>query len=276
MRSLLLALPLLLQGDALGPPINENGKVNFRDHVGIDQKLGDAIDLDLEFTDEEGERVRLGELFGERPVVLVLAYYECPMLCTLVLNGTVRALRALSDLDCGEDFDVVVVSIDPDESPALAREKRDGYVESYGRGDTTDGWHFLTGDAEPIAALAEQVGFRYVYDPKTDEYAHASGIMVLTPDGELSSYFYGVEFVAKDVKLGLVEAGEGEIGTLADRVLLLCYHYDPTTGRYGVAITNITRVLGGLTVLVLLGSIVRMVLRDRVARVRLQEAPRVG
>ena len=263
------------------PAILPNGVVNYRDHVSIDQKLGDELDLSLPFRDEQGEAVRLGDYFGERPVILVLAYYECPMLCTMVLNGTVKSLRAIRDLDCGEDFELVVVSIDPGEHHELAAEKRATYVEQYTaksrRTSEGEGWHFLTGDEESIRALAEQVGFRYVYDPKTDEYAHASGIMVATPSGELARYFYGVEFIAKDIRLGLIEASEGKIGTLADKILLLCYHYDPATGKYGLLVANITRVLGAITVLLIGGSIIKMIRRDRrVASARLEEAPHVG
>lgn len=199
------------------------------------------------------------------------------MLCTLVLNGSVKSFRAISDLDVGEDYEFVVVSIDPNESFELALEKRDGYVENYGRSDSSDGWHFLTGEAESIEKLTEQVGFRYVYDKQTDEYAHASGLMVLTPSGQLSGYFYGVEFITKDLRLGLIQASGGEIGTLVDQVLLLCYQYDPSTGKYGMVITGITRWLGALTVLLIGLSIFKMVRRDRRnAAAQLKEAPHVG
>ena len=245
------------------PEINANGTVNFMDHVGVDQRLGEDLDLELRFRDESGRDVRLGEFFDERPVLLVFAYYECPMLCTLVLNGTVRSLRAISDLDVGEDYQVVVIGIDPAETSKLAAEKKQSYVETYARKGSASGWHFLTGEESSIRALAEQSGFRYVYDEANDEYAHAAAIMIATPSGRLSSYFYGVEFVTKDVRLGLIEAGQGSIGSFADRVLLLCYHYDPAEGKYGLAIMGVMRLMGGLTVLGLITFVGRMLWRDR-------------
>lgn len=279
--ALLLATALMAQEPETSPQILPNGVVNYRDHVSIDQRLGESIDLDLEFRDESGQTIALRELFDTRPVILVLAYYECPMLCTMVLNGTVKSMRAIRDLECGVDYELVVVSIDPGEHHELAAEKRATYAEKYtsdaGRVGGNKGWHFLTGDEPAIQALADQVGFRYVYDPREDEYAHASGIMVATPGGELARYFYGVEFIAKDIRLGLIEASEGKIGTLADKILLLCYHYDPTTGKYGLLVANITRILGALTVLIIAGSIFKMIRRDRrMSAARLEEAPHVG
>lgn len=258
---------------AEAPRFTGNGAVNFTEHVGIDQNLGAELDLELPFLDESGRDVRLGEYFDERPVVLVLAYYECPQLCTMVLNGTLQSLRAIRAYDCGRDYEVVVISIDPGESPELARAKRDAYVAEYGRAGAEEGWHFLVGPEASIRSVADAAGFRYVYDPKTDEYAHASGIMVTTPDGHLSRYFYGVEYVTKDLQLGLVEASEGRIGTLTDKVLLLCYMYDPATGEYGLAIMTSLRILGGVTVVLMFGYIARMLLRERAAQV---EVSRVG
>ena len=254
------------------PTINENGSVNFVDHVGIDQKLGDEIDLELEFVAHDGNPVKLGEVIRRRPAIVVLAYYECPMLCTLVLNGLLRSLRSISGLDVGTDFDVVVVSIDPGETTELAAQKRDSYIENYDRDGSGRGWHFLVGEEDAIRALADDVGFRYVYDEESDEYAHASGVMIVTDEGKLSGYFYGVEYIAKDLKLGLVEASDRKIGSLADQVLLLCYQYDPSTGKYGMAIMTIVRFLGLLTVGVMGGFIVRMMWRERRAAAQLKEA----
>jgi protein SCO1/2 len=220
---------------------------NVLNAVRIDQKLDAQIPLDLQFRDENGREVRLGDYFGERPVVLIMAYYECPMLCTLVLNGAVKAFNVIN-LKMGRDFDVITVSIDPGETPALAAEKKATYVKEYRRKGAKDGWHFLTGDDEPIRQLTDAVGFRYLYDPDLDQYAHASVIMVATPDGRLSKYFYGVDYSGRDVRLGLVDAADRRIGSPVDQLLLLCYHYDPTTGKYGVAIMNVLRLGGGLTV----------------------------
>ena len=215
--------------------------------VGIDQRLGERVSLDTGFVDESGRAVEIGDYFGERPVVLVFVYNRCPMLCTQVLNGLVRSLRPI-DLDPGEDFEIVTVSIDPLEESELAARKKKAYVEDYGRPGAEAGWHFLVGKEDSIRRLAGEVGFRYVYDPATNEFAHASGFVVLTPSGVLSRYFYGLENAAGDVRLAIVESSEGRVGTLADQVLLLCYHYDPTTGRYGFAILGALRALGALTV----------------------------
>jgi protein SCO1/2 len=230
--------------------------------VGIDQRLGERIALDTRFVDEGGRSVALAEYFGTKPVVLVLAYNRCPMLCTQVLNGLVHALRAV-DLEPGRDFEILTVSIDPRETSELAARTKASYVREYGREGAAAGWHFLVGPEESIRRLAGEVGFRYVHDPKTDEYAHASGFVVLTPSGVLSRYFYGLEHPAGDVRLALVESSEGRVGTLADQVLLLCYHYDPRTGRYGFAILNVLRALGVLTVLGIVAFVVFMSSRPR-------------
>lgn len=230
--------------------------------VGIDQHLGTDLPLGTPFVDSTGRDIVLGDCFEDRPVLVALVYYECPMLCTLVLNGLVKCLNAVP-LEVGKDFDIVVISIDPGEDAALAAEKRATYSDSYKRSSSDAGWHFLVGEAASIEAVAKAVGFRYVYDPERDEYAHAAGIVAATPGGRLARYFYGVEFSSRDVRLGLVEAAEGRIGTLADQVLLLCLHYDPETGKYGLAILTTIRIAGSLT-LVLLGlAIYRMVRRDR-------------
>jgi protein SCO1/2 len=224
----------------------QDAKQVVRD-VGIDQKLGSTVALDLPFVDDEGHDVRLGDYFGKRPVLLALVYYRCPMLCSQVLDGIVRVLRGVS-LVPGRDFEIVVASIDPKETPDAAHRKKGSCVAEYGRDSGAAGWHFLVGGEESIRRLADGAGFRYVYDPASNEYAHASGFFVLTPKGVLSRYFYGLEHSASDLRLALVESSEEKIGSLVDQVLLLCFHYDPTTGRYGFAILNAIRALGLLTI----------------------------
>jgi len=218
--------------------------------VGIDQKLNDTIPLSLVFRDEHGNPVELGQFFGARPVILTLVYYNCPMLCTQVLNGLDRSLK-LIPLQLGKDFEVVTVSIDPTERPVLAEAKQALYTGMYGRPGAAQGWHFLTGDDPQIKQLADAVGFRYAYDPDSKQYAHASVIMVLTPEGKISRYFYGITYPERDLRLGLEQASEGKIGSpVVDQILLFCYHYDPHTGKYGLVISRVIQLAGGLTVLV--------------------------
>lgn len=236
--------------------------VDLVEDVGIDQRLGATLPLDRLVRTEDGAEVRLGDVFGERPVVLALVYYECPMLCTLVLEGLLESLRPLP-FAVGREFDVVALSIDPGETPELARAKEKNLVAAYGDSASAPGWHLLTASEDSIAAIAEAVGFRYAYDPVQDEFAHAAGLQVVTPDGRLSRYFYGVEISSRDLRLGLVEASEGRIGSLADAVLLWCYHYDPLTGEYGFAILSTIRVLGVLTVAVLGAFVIRHLRRER-------------
>lgn len=212
--------------------------------VGIDQKLNTQVPLDLKFTDEAGRQVPLSSFFQpQKPVILALVYYRCPMLCTQILNGVESSLKAVS-LTPGRDFEVVAVSFDPKDTPELAASKKQMYLRRYGHPDTANGWHFLVGDSANSKALADAVGFHYKYDPKTDQYAHASGIMVLTPDGHLSKYFYGVEYSPRDLRLGLVEASSDKIGSPVDQILLYCYHYDPNTGKYGALTMRILRTVG--------------------------------
>ena len=218
--------------------------------VGIDQKLNDPIPLNLTFRDEHGNPVELAQYFGARPVILTLVYYNCPMLCTQVLNGLDRSLK-LIPLELGKDFGVLTVSIDPTERPVLAEAKQALYTGMYGRPGAAEGWHFLTGDEPQIKQLADAVGFRYAYDPDSKQYAHASVIMVLTPEGKISRYFYGITYPERDLRLGLVQASEGKIGPrVVDQILLFCYHYDPHTGKYGLVISRVIQLAGGLTVLV--------------------------
>jgi protein SCO1/2 len=230
--------------------------------VGIDQKLNAQVPLDLRFRDDRGREVALGELFGERPVVLALVYYECPMLCNQVLNGLTQALKVMS-LDVGRDFDVVAVSFDPKEETKLAHTKKLAYVSKYGRAESAGGWHFLTGSQESIAALADSVGFRYRWDDTSQQWAHGAGIVVLTPRGVVSRYFYGIEYGVRDVRLGLVEASQNRIGNLADQVMLLCFQYDPLAGKYGMVAINAIRTAGILTIAALGTFITVMLRRER-------------
>ena len=231
-----------------GTPATHNPFTN----VGYDQRLDAQIPLDLTFVDETGRTTPLRSYFDGKPAILVLAYYDCPMLCTLVLNGLVKALRTLS-LSVGDDFNVLTVSFDAREKHELAAEKKQIYLQAYKRPGAEEGWHFLTGTEDAIQQLTETVGFRYEYDPKADQFAHASGIMVLTPEGKISKYFYGIEYSARDLRLGLVEASEGKIGSLVDQVLLLCFHYDPAGAKYSLLVFRIVQVTG-LGVLLLLGA----------------------
>jgi protein SCO1/2 len=230
--------------------------------VGIDQNLNAQIPLELTFKDENGQVVRLGQYFREKPVVLALVYYDCPGLCDLILNGLTHAMEQIS-LNVGSDYQVVTVSFNPKETWQLANAKKANYLEKYQRPGAKAGWHFLTGDQASIKSLADTVGFHYNYDPISKQFAHASGIFVLTPEGRIARYFYGIEYKPRDFRLGLVEASANKIGSPADQVLLFCYHYDPTTGKYGMAITEVTRALGTATVLLLGGFVFIMLRRER-------------
>jgi protein SCO1 len=230
--------------------------------VGITQNLNTQIPPDLMFRDETGKSVRIGDFFGQKPIVLSLVYFDCPALCTEVLNGELRTMKAIS-LDLGKDFEAVTVSFEPKDTPALAKAKRDVYIGQYGRPGSTDHWHFLTGEQQSIDALTNVAGFHYAYDSSIRQFAHAAAILVLTPEGRIDRYFYGVQYPARDVRLGLVEASAGKIGTLTDQALLYCYQYDPMTGKYGVVVMNLLRAAGGLTVLVLGIFMTMMFLRER-------------
>jgi protein SCO1/2 len=219
--------------------------------IAIDQRLNTQVPLDLPFVDESGKDVRLGDFFGKRPVILALVYYECPMLCTQVLNGLVSALGVMN-FEPGREFDVVAVSFNPKEGPGLAAQKKASYLERYGRPHTAAGWHFLTGPESSITRLTEAVGFKYEFDPEIQQFAHGAGIELLTPRGHISKYFYGIEFSARDLRLGVIEASEERIGSLVDDVLLFCYHYDPATGKYGAAVLRMVRVGGIATVVAFL------------------------
>jgi len=226
--------------------------------VRIEQKLNQQLPLDLVFRDESGQPVKLGQYFGKKPVVLALVYYDCPMLCTQVLNGMVTSFRVLP-FQMGKEYDVVTVSFDPRETSALASNKKQVYVNYLPekmRAGANDGWHFLTGDQQSITQLTEAVGFHYHYDEATKQFAHGSAIMVATPQGRLSRYYYGIDYSARDLRLGLIESSENKIGSPVDQLLLYCYHYDPASGKYGAAVMKIVRIAGVLTVL----SIITMLL----------------
>ena len=238
LAAVILAVLSPVQAQTGLPPVLRN--------VGIEQRLNQQVPLNLAFRDEAGNTVQLGDYFHGKPVILSLVYYDCPMLCTLVLNGLVRALRAIS-LNAGPQFTVVTASFDPRETPALAAAKKREYLGRYRRGGAEAGWHFLTGDEPSIQILTRAAGFSYAFDPKTSQWAHASGIMVLTPEGKLARYFYGVEYSARDLRLALVEASANKIGSPADQFLLFCFHYDPATTKYGLAIMNLIRAAGAAT-----------------------------
>ena len=230
--------------------------------VAYEQHLDAQLPLDAPFRDESGRLVRLGDYFTSRPVVLALVYYDCPMLCTQVLNSLVASLRVLS-FETGREFDVVAVSFDPRERPELASAKKRSYLERYGRRGVEDGWHFLTGDEGAITRLTSAVGFRYVYDKDTLQFAHPAGITVVTPAGRLARYFFGIEYPPRDLRFALVEASDGRIGSRVDQVLLYCYHYNPATGKYGLVTMRIVRLGGIATVLALAVLIVLMERRPR-------------
>jgi protein SCO1/2 len=219
-------------------------------HVGIEQHLNDQIPPNLTFLDENGKAVRLGDYFGKRPLILNLVYYQCPMLCGEVLSGLESAMRVLK-FDVGKDFDVLTVSFDPRETPQMAAAKKAEYLKRYNRPGAEQGWHFLTGQQDSIDALTNAAGFQYEFDPKLGQFAHATAIMILTPEGKIAQYYYGVEYAPKDLRLGLVQASQNKIGNVVDEVLLYCYHYDPDTGKYGAIVNRILKLSGAATILVL-------------------------
>jgi protein SCO1 len=228
-------------------------------NVGIEQRLDAQVPGDLVFRDETGKAVKLGDYFGKRPIVLSLVYFRCPMLCSEVLAGVEASLKAIS-FNPGKDFDVLTVSFDPKDTPESATEKKAEMLKRYRREGASGAWHFLTGPQESIDALTQAVGFQYQYDQSTDQFAHTTGLMILTPEGKIAQYYYGVEFPARDVRLGLIQASQGKIGTLADQVLLYCYHYDPKTGKYSAMINRMIQLGGGLTVLSI-GTVLLVLLR---------------
>ena len=266
------AQPMPSQGLAEGGQPS-SAKPGILNEIGIDQRIGEQLPLDLPFTDETGRAVRLGDYFGKRPVILALVYYECPMLCTQVLNGLVSALGVMN-FEAGREFDVVAVSFNPKEGPGLASQKKAAYMERYGRPHTAGGWHFLTGSEDSIRRLTSAVGFRYTFDDESKQFAHGAAIQVLTPKGVLARYFYGIEFSARDIRFGLIEASEERIGTRIDDVLLLCYHYDPSSGKYGTVVLGLVRLGGIATVLAFLAFLIVSLRRERAAGVSAAPANR--
>jgi protein SCO1/2 len=229
--------------------------------VTFDQRLDEQLPLDLPFTDEDGRAIRLGDLFGERPAILAFVYYECPMLCTQVLNGLTTSLTVLEET-VGREFDVIAVSFDPRETPALASGKKKSHLDRYKRPESARGWHFLTGSDASIKALTDAAGFHYVWDDKTQQFAHPSGIVIATPEGRISRYFFGIDYASRDVKFALMESSAGRIGSAIDRLLLYCYHYDPATGSYGFVAMGAVRVGGAVTLLALVGFVVVSLRRE--------------
>ena len=259
--SLLLTTPL-----SPGQPVLPAGeRPGILREIGFDQKLGDAAPLDAVFRDEAGRAVRLGDFFGRRPVVLNLVYFDCPMLCTVSLNGLVSALGVVSSTP-GRDFELVTISFDPRETPGLAAAKKRAYLARYARPEAEAGWHFLTGERAEIDRVTRAVGFRYAWDEETKQFAHPAGLVVLTPSGLVSRYLFGIEYAPRDLRLALVESGEGKIGGPVDAFLLYCFQYNPLTGRYSASILNVVRLLSVLTVVALGGFIYLMRRRERATR----------
>jgi protein SCO1/2 len=259
-RRILVSL-LLLTTTAFGQAMSKgimsppaNVRPPYLQNVGIEQHLDAQVPADLAFADDTGRPVKLGDYYGHKPLILNLVYYNCTMLCGEALAGLTGAMKMVK-FNVGDEFDVVTVSFNPKETPQIAAEKKQDYLKRYGRPNAAAGWHFLTGPAESINALTKAVGFQYQYDPKSAQYAHATAIMVLTPQGRISRYFYGVDYPPKDLRMGLVEASQNKIGNAVDQVLLYCYHYDPATGKYGAIVANILKLGAGLTILLLGGLI---------------------
>jgi len=265
-RSLVLVLVLTAASAAGQDFLSGKGpyRKTLEKEIGIDQKLNQQIPLDLTFRDELGRAVRLGQYFGEKPVMLTLVYYSCPMLCNMVLDGVVNSIRELR-FDAGKEYEIVTVSFDPRETPALAAEKKSLYTKRYGRKGVAEGWHFLTGDEKSIKALTSAVGFRYKYDQRIKQYAHGTATMIVTPQGRVARYFYGIDIPARDLRLGLIEASKNKIGKFTDQLLLLCYHYDPATGRYSASAMTAVRASGLVTVLGIAGMILFMNRKNRAA-----------
>lgn len=261
-RSILLCAVLCVIGQVAAVSQPMAPAVKRPVEIGIDQKLGERIPPALTFRDESGQTVRIEQYLGKKPIILSLVYYECPMLCTQALNGLLRSLKQLN-FSAGEEFTVLTVSFDPREKPALAAAKQRTYLALYNRQSAWQGWHFLTGEQEAIAKLTETVGFRYKWDDASSQFAHATGIIVLTPDGIISRYLYGINYRSTDVRLALVEASAEKIGSPVDQLLLLCYHYDPVQGKYGLVITRLLQIGGAITVVVLGAAIVLFLRREK-------------
>jgi protein SCO1/2 len=264
----LASIPAFSQGMSKGmmsPPANV--RPTYLKNVGIEQHLNAQVPANLAFVDDAGRSVKLGDYFGKKPLLLNLVYYNCTMLCGEALSGLTGSMKMVK-FNVGDEFDVLTVSFDPNETPAIAAAKKQDYLKRYGRSGAAEGWHFLTGPAESINALTNAVGFQYQYDPRINQYAHATALVVLTPQGRISRYFYGVDYPPKDLRMGLVEASQGKIGNAVDAVLLYCYHYDPATGKYGAIVNNILRLGAGITILLLGGLLFILFRLDKAARQR--------
>jgi protein SCO1 len=258
--ALTLVYLLALLSDAPG----QNAQANLTAKTGLDQRLNAQLPLNVAFHDEHGATALLADYFGSKPVILVLAYYECPNMCTLVLNALLQSAQDLK-FEIGKEYQIIVVSIDPHEGPALAAAKKQIYTQRYGRPGAATGWHFLTGDDASIRSVANAIGFRFVYDPETRQFAHPSVITVLTPAGKVSRYFAGIEYPPKDLRLALIEASDNHIGSLTEQLFLLCFHYDPASGKYGLIIKGVIQFAGISTVLVLGCCITLMVRREHLS-----------
>lgn len=245
-----------------GPSIRSESAGEVIQQAGIKPRFGEMVPLDAVFVDADGKEVRLGDCFDGRPTILHLVYYECPMLCKLSSDGLLSSLGTLS-LQPGKDFNIVTLSFDPREGSEVSARAREMAAVRCGEEAVNKGWRFLTGDVDSIQSVTNAVGFYYVYDENTKQYAHAAGIFVLTPEGKVSRYLGGINFAPRDLKYALVEASDGNVGTALDQVLMLCYMYDPTVGRYGFAIMTIIRVAGVATVIALATFIIVMIRRDR-------------
>jgi protein SCO1/2 len=244
-----------------GPIASHNQPEIFK-NVGIEQKLGTQLPLETTFRDQTGAPVSLQDYLSKKPAVLVFSYFDCPMLCPLVLEGLVRSLKPLS-LDAGGDFDVFVVSIDERDSPKTAREKQREILGRYGRDSSGAGWHFLTGEKSAIQEVTQSAGFTYAWDEASKQYVHASGIFILTAQGKIGRVLYGIDYAPRDIRLALVEAGDGTIGSAVDQLLLYCYHYNPLTGKYGFVIIGALRLAGVSTVLAIATFIITSLRRER-------------
>jgi protein SCO1 len=267
-----MAILLCLSSILLSLPVHAHHEAGHRApgllaSVAFEQRLNAQVPADQAFQDEAGQTVQLSDYLGDKPVILTLNYYNCPMLCPLVLEGLLHSLRVLP-FNIGEQFEVVTVSIDPRETATLAATTKARYVREYGRPGVAAGWHFLTGEEASIQNVAQAAGFHYAYDATTGEYAHAAGVMILTPQGKISHYMYGIEFSPRDLRLALVEAATNAIGSPVDQLLLFCYHYDPATGRYTLMVTRVLQLASMVTVLGLAGFVVLMVRRDHAQRLQ--------
>ena len=254
--------PTISKDVGAGPGLEASATPEILKHVGIEQKIGSSLPLDLEFYDETGTPVKLGSYFGDKPVILSLVYYDCPMLCTEVLNGLNRSLAPLN-FTIGDEFQVLSVSFDPRETHQLAVQKKAVYTQRYNRPGAKEGWHFLTGEAPAIDALTGTVGFNYVYDESEGQFVHGSAIMIVSPKGTVSHYFFGIEYPSEDIRLALIESSEEKLGNVFDQIMLYCFNYDPEQGRYGVVIMNTMRVAGLVTLLAMGSFMVIMFKRDR-------------